>query len=98
MNNDEIIEKLTLGKDHSETVTIDGHEITLRPLTAGELAKLQSLEKQGFIMKVEGEGEDAILQDGEWVCAIPVQGSGNTGRAPAVRRTGTRLLRGTLKK
>lgn len=52
MNNDEIIEKLTLGKDLSETVTIDGVEIELRPLTSGELAKLQSLEKQGFIMKV----------------------------------------------
>lgn len=43
------------------------------------------------------EGEDAILQDGEWVCAIRVSGSGGTGRAPAVRRTGTRL-RGTLKR
>ena len=52
MNNDELINKLTLGKDKTETVTIDGEEITLRPLTAGELAKLQSLEKQGFIMKV----------------------------------------------
>ena len=43
------------------------------------------------------EGQDAILQNGEWVCAIPVQGAGNTGRAPAIRRTGTRL-RGTLRK
>ena len=42
-------------------------------------------------------GEDAILQDGEWVCAMRVSGSGNTGRAPAVRRTGTRM-RGTLRK
>ena len=38
---------LTLGKDKTETVNIDGNEITLRPLTAGELAQLQSLEKQG---------------------------------------------------
>ena len=52
MNNNEIIEQLTLGKDKTETVEIDGTEIELRPLTAGELAKLQSLEKQGFIMKV----------------------------------------------
>ena len=52
MNNNEIIEQLTVGKDKTETVDIDGNEITLRPLTAGELAKLQSLEKQGFIMKV----------------------------------------------
>ena len=43
MNNQEIIEKLTLGKDATETVTIDGDEIELRPLTSGELSKLQSL-------------------------------------------------------
>ena len=53
MNNQDIIEKLTLGKDKTETVEIDGDEIELRPLTSGELAKLQSLEKQGFVMKVE---------------------------------------------
>lgn len=52
MNNSEIIEKLTLGKDLTETVTINDVDITLRPLTSGELAKLQSLEKQGFVMKV----------------------------------------------
>ena len=44
------------------------------------------------------EGEDAILQDGEWVCAVPVQGDGAKGRAPAVRRTGTRLLRGRIQR
>ena len=52
MNNNDIIEKLTLGKEQTETVEIDGVEIELRPLTSGELAKLQSLEKQGFKMKV----------------------------------------------
>lgn len=52
MNNNEIIEKLTLGKEATETVTINDTEITLRPLTSGELSKLQSLEKKGFIMKV----------------------------------------------
>ncbi len=52
MNNQDIIEKLTLGKDATETVTIDGDEIELRPLTSGELSKLQSLEKKGFTMKV----------------------------------------------
>lgn len=52
MNNQEIIEKLTLGKEATETVTIDGDEIELRPLTSGELSKLQSIEKKGFIMKV----------------------------------------------
>ena len=52
MNNDDIIAKLTLGTEATETVKINGTDIELRPLTAGELAKLQSLEKQGFIMKV----------------------------------------------
>lgn len=52
MNNNDVIEKLTLGTDKTETVTVNDVEITLRPLTSGELAKLQSLEKQGFVMKV----------------------------------------------
>ena len=52
MNNNEILEKLTLGKDKTETVNIDGIDIELRPLTSGELAKLQTIEKQGFVMKV----------------------------------------------
>ena len=52
MNNNEIIEKLTLGKERTETVTINEVEIELRPLTSGELAKLQSLEKKGLVMKV----------------------------------------------
>ena len=52
MNNNEIIEKLTLGKERTETVKINDIEIELRPLTSGELAKLQSLEKKGFVMKV----------------------------------------------
>ena len=57
MNNEEIIAKLTLGTDNTETVNINGTDIELRPLTAGELAQLQSLEKQGFIMKVGVNGQ-----------------------------------------
>ena len=56
MNNDDIIAKLTLGTEATETVKINGTDIELRPLTAGELAKLQSLEKQGFVMKVGVNG------------------------------------------
>ena len=56
MNNNEILEKLTLGKDKTETVNIDGIDIELRPLTSGELAKLQTIEKQGFVMKVGVNG------------------------------------------
>ena len=52
MSNQEIIEKLTLGKELTETVNINGIDIELRPLTSGELHKLQSIEKQGFIMKI----------------------------------------------
>lgn len=52
MNNNEIIEKLTLGKDKVETVKIDDVEITLRPLTSGELSQLQIIDKKGLTMKV----------------------------------------------
>ena len=48
--------KLTLGKDQTETVTInvngEEEEIELRPLTSGELSKLQTIEKKGFVMKI----------------------------------------------
>ena len=57
MTNDiELLEKLTLGKDKTETVTInvngEEQEIELRPLTSGELSKLQTIEKKGFVMKI----------------------------------------------
>lgn len=57
MTNDiELIEKLTLGKDKKEIVTIqingEDQEIELRPLTSGELSKLQTIEKKGFVMKI----------------------------------------------
>lgn len=52
MNKNEIIEKLTLGKNKTETVTINDVEIPLRPLTSGELTQLQAIEKKGFTMKV----------------------------------------------
>lgn len=39
-------------------------------------------------------GEDAILQNGEWVCAV-AKTTGNIGRTPAIRRTGAsrRIIR-----
>ena len=55
-NNTELLEKLTLGKDKTEIVTIEvngeDQEIELRPLTSGELSKLQTIEKQGFVMRI----------------------------------------------
>ena len=56
MGNTELLEKLTLGKDKTEIVTIEvngeDQEIELRPLTSGELSKLQTIEKKGFVMKI----------------------------------------------
>ena len=56
MGNTELLEKLTLGKDKKETVIIEvngeDQEIELRPLTSGELSKLQTIEKQGFVMRI----------------------------------------------
>lgn len=56
MNNQEMIQKLILGTDNKETVEIeyDGEkvEFTIRPLSSGELTKLQVLEKKGFQVKV----------------------------------------------
>lgn len=61
MSNDELLQKLLLGKDAVEnfTITIDDEEIsgTMRPLTSGELTKLQSLEKKGFVMKIGVDGK-----------------------------------------
>lgn len=55
-NNTDLIKKLTLGKDKTETCTIKigdvEEEIELRPLTSGELSKLQTIEKKGFVMKI----------------------------------------------
>ena len=55
-NNNDILAKLTLGKDKTEDVVIEyeGEKttITLRPLTSGELSKLQSIEKQPFHVKI----------------------------------------------
>ena len=55
-DNMDMIQKLTLGKDKKETVTItvngEEQELELRPLTSGELSKLQTIEKKGFVMKI----------------------------------------------
>ena len=53
MNNQDIISKLTLGKEAIETVIINDTEIPLRPLTSGELSKLQIIDKKGLTMKIQ---------------------------------------------
>ena len=56
MSNLEMLEKLTIGKDLTEEciINVNGEEVPveLRPLTSGELAQLQTIEKKGFVMKV----------------------------------------------
>ena len=56
MTNQEMLEKLIQGTDKTETVEIEVNgnkaEFKIRPLTAGELTKLQVIEKQGFHVKV----------------------------------------------
>lgn len=56
MTNQEMIQKLMLGTENTETVTINYKDtevdFTIRPLTSGELTKLQSIEKKGFQVKV----------------------------------------------
>ena len=47
-----MLERLTLGTEAIETIEIDGEEVQIRPLTSGELSKLQTIEKKGFVMKV----------------------------------------------
>lgn len=74
MTNDiELIEKLTLGKDKKEIVTIqvDGEdqELTLRPLSSGELSKLQTIEKKSFVMKIgmqNGKMSDMDVNAGDF--------------------------------
>ena len=52
MSNLELLQKLTLGTEATETITVNGEEIEIRPLTSGELSELQTIEKKGFVMKV----------------------------------------------
>lgn len=54
--NKEMLKKLSLGKEDKETVNItfedETIELTLRPLTDGELTKLQTIEKQSMNIKI----------------------------------------------
>ena len=52
MSNLEMLERLTKGIEATETITIEDEEMTIRPLTSGELSQLQTIEKKGFVMKV----------------------------------------------
>ena len=56
MSNLEMLQKLSLGTEDIETVIIDFEgekaEFKIRPLTSGELSKLQSVEKKPLVVTV----------------------------------------------
>ena len=60
MNNLEVIQKLTLGTENTETVKInyndEDYTFTMRPLTDGELTRLQTIEKKPLVVKVGMQG------------------------------------------
>ena len=64
MTNQDIIDKLILGTDGVEevTVTVGDEEIPveLRPLNSGELSKLRKLEKKPFTMKMNMNSKGKI--------------------------------------
>ena len=64
MTNQDIIDKLILGTDGVEevTVTVGGEEIPveLRPLNSGELSKLRKMEKKPFTMKMNMNSKGKI--------------------------------------
>ena len=57
MSNLEILKKLSLGKEDTQKVTItvkdNDYDFILRPLTSGELTKLQKIEKHPLNLKIE---------------------------------------------
>ena len=60
MNNLEVIQKISLGTENTETVKInynnEDYTFTMRPLTDGELTRLQSIEKKPLVVKVGMQG------------------------------------------
>ena len=60
MKNIDILQKLTLGTDKVSDVKIvfedEDYEFKIRPLTDGELTKLQAIEKKPLVVKVGMQG------------------------------------------
>ena len=60
MNNLEVIQKITLGTENTETVKInynnEDYTFTMRPLNDGELTRLQTIEKKPLVVKVGMQG------------------------------------------
>lgn len=61
MSNLEVLQKLSLGVNNTEKVIIESEdgskdEFIMRPLTDGELTKLQTIEKKPYNMKIKLDG------------------------------------------
>ena len=52
-NNFEMLQKLSSGKNHIEEIEINGVKLNIRPLSDGELTKLQTIEKKPYSMKIK---------------------------------------------
>ena len=93
MTNLEMINKLTLGVDNVEKVTIDFEgtkaNFSIRPLTSGELTKLKSIEKKNLVVKIGMEKgkrtKTKVTQDGADIKDIDVNtGEFNEAQAEAM--------------
>ena len=52
-NNFEMLQKLSSGKNHIEEIDINGVKLNIRPLSDGELTKLQVIEKKPYTMNMK---------------------------------------------
>ena len=52
-NNFEMLQKLSSGKNHIEEININGVKLNIRPLSDGELTKLQVIEKKPYTMNMK---------------------------------------------
>lgn len=52
-NNFEMLQKLSSGKNHVEEIDINGVKLNIRPLSDGELTKLQVIEKKPYTMNMK---------------------------------------------
>ena len=52
-NNFEMLQKLSSGKNHIEEIKINGVKLNIRPLSDGELTRLQVIEKKPYTMNMK---------------------------------------------
>ena len=52
-NNFEMLQKLSSGTNHVEEIEVNGVKLNIRPLSDGELTKLQVIEKKPYTMNMK---------------------------------------------